>query len=111
MFVAINRLKVVPGRGEEVERRFAEKGGLEGSPGFLRFRLLKRVWQPHGELDHEEYLAVTEWRSQDDFHAWTKSDAFKRAHANPSSDLFVAPGEPAGYAIPVTREPEEETAS
>ena len=106
MFIAINRLKIQPGSGSVLEERFAQSGGLEGSPGFIRFQLLRRSWQPHGEQDHEEYLAMTEWQSRDDFLAWTRSDAFKKAHSGPRLDIFTAPGEPAGYDIAVTREPE-----
>jgi len=111
MFVAINRLKIQPGSGPELEERFARRGGLETSPGFIRFQLLRRTWQPHGEADHEEYLAMTEWTDQEAFEAWTRSEAFKQAHSGPRADFFVAPGEPAGYEIAVTREPEGEAAS
>lgn len=105
MFIAINRLKVRPGTGGQLEERFAKSGGLEETEGFIRFQLLRRSWQPHGEPDHEEYLAMTEWRSKDDFLAWTRSDAFKQAHSGPQMDIFVAPGEPAGYDVAVERKP------
>ena len=106
MFIAINRLKVKPGTGDQMEARFAEPKGLERTPGFIRFQLLRRVWQPHGEPDHAEYLAMTEWETREAFHAWTKSDAFKEAHSGPQLDIFVAPGEPAGYEIAVERTPD-----
>jgi len=105
MFIAINRLKVKSGTGGQLEDRFAQPKGLEETPGFVRLQLLRRTWQPHGELDHEEYLAMTEWRSHDAFIAWTKSDAFKQAHSGPQLDIFVAPGEPAGYEVAVERTP------
>jgi len=105
MFIAINRLKVKTGTGEQLESRFAESRGLEDSPGFVRFQLLHRTWQPHGQLDHEEYLALTEWESKQAFIDWTKSDAFKQAHSGPQLDIFVAPGEPAGYEVAVERTP------
>ncbi len=105
MFIAINRLRVQPGTGEQLEPRFAESTGLEQTPGFIRFQLLRRVWQPHGEADHEEYLVMSEWEARQAFHAWTKSDAFKRAHSGPQLDIFVAPGEAAGYEIVVERTP------
>lgn len=107
MFIAINRLKVQPGTGGQLEERFAQPGGLEETDGFVRFQLLRRSWRPHGEADHEEYLAMTEWRSKDDFLAWTKSEAFKRAHSGPKLEIFVAPGEPAGYDIAAERTPNE----
>jgi len=107
MFIAINRLKVQPGTGDQLEERFAQPRGLEETEGFIRFQLLRRSWQPHGEADHEEYLAMTEWRSKDHFIAWTKSEAFKRAHSGPQLDIFVAPGEPAGYDVAIERPPSE----
>jgi len=103
MFIAINRLKVKAGTGAQLEERFAQPKGLEQTPGFVRFQLLHRTWQPHGELDHEEFLAMTEWQSQQAFVDWTKSDAFKQAHSGPQLDIFVAPGEPAGYEVAVER--------
>lgn len=111
MFIAINRLKVKPGTGGQLEERFAQPRGLEQTPGFVRFQLLRKTWQPHGEADHEEYLAMTEWTSQDAFVAWTKSDAFKQAHSGPQLDIFVAPGEPAGYNIAVQRMPDSPISS
>ena len=104
MFIAINRLKVKKGRGQELVQRFEQSHGLSESPGFLSFQLLQRVWAPHGEGDHEEFLAMTQWMSQMHFQDWLKSDAFKHAHANVRADLFIAPGEPAGYEIVLERE-------
>jgi len=106
MFIAINRLKVKIGTGGQLEERFAQPKGLEQTPGFVRFQLLHRIWQPHGQLDCEEYLAMTEWDSKQAFLDWTKSDAFKQAHSGPQLDIFVAPGEPAGYEVAVERAPE-----
>lgn len=105
MFVSINRLKVKAGCGDQLEERFAHSQGLEQTPGFLQFQLLKRTWQPHGKDDHEEYLAMTQWTSQQAFLDWTKSDAFKKAHSGPKPDIFAGPGEPAGYEVAVDRGP------
>jgi heme-degrading monooxygenase HmoA len=47
-------------------------------PGFVAFHLLKG---PERE-DHVLYSSHTVWRSHADFEAWTKSEQFRKAHAN-----------------------------
>ena len=46
-------------------------------PGFVEFHLLKGPVRD----DHVLYSSHTTWRTKDDFEAWTKSEAFRAAHA------------------------------
>lgn len=110
MFVAINRLTVKKDQGEGVETAFSKKGGLEGSPGFIGFELQKRVWTMGKEVENDEYLAVTRWESKEQFFAWTKSDAFKKAHSGPRKEAIIG-GEPGGYEVVVERKPVEQAPS
>src|SRR5215212_2227908 len=74
--VKINAIEVAPGRGAELEQRFARRAGeVETMPGFLGFELLRPV---EGET---RYFVYTRWESEDAFRSWVSSDAFTRGHA------------------------------
>ncbi len=105
MFIAINNLRAKPNRGDDLEARFAEPRGLDEQPGFIGFELLKRTWAPGDDDDSGEmhYLVVTRWRSMKDFIGWTKSDAFKQAHAGGRPDFLAGGGHPAGYEVALHR--------
>ncbi|WP_323982178.1 antibiotic biosynthesis monooxygenase family protein [Novosphingobium aureum] len=49
-----------------------------GRAGLAGFALLRGP----GEADHTLYASHTRWASRDAFEAWTRSDAFRKAHAN-----------------------------
>lgn len=79
MYIAMNRFKVKKDRGEDFERMWRERDSyLHEMPGYREFHLLKGP-------EHEDYILYsshTLWDSYDHFEAWTKSDAFRKAHAN-----------------------------
>ena len=78
MFIAMNRFKVKPEAAEEFETVWRERDSyLLNVPGFVEFHLLKG---PSCD-DHVLYSSHTTWRTKDDFEAWTKSEAFRAAHA------------------------------
>jgi len=90
MFIAMNRFKIKP----EYEQTFIDiwtgrETYLETVPGFQRFNLLKG---PAYE-DHTLFSSHAVWDSQADFEAWTKSEAFRKAHANAGSrkDIYLGP--------------------
>ena len=95
MFVATNRLRTVKGRGQELEERFAQRGGVEKQDGFLGFEL----WKRETNEDHDEYLVVTHWESRDAHHQWTRSEAFKSAHSGPRADFIVGHPEFGAYDV------------
>jgi len=89
MYIAMNRFRVATGAAAEFERIWTERETHLGAvPGFIEFHLLRG---PAAE-DHTLYASHTCWQSRDAFEAWTKSDAFRQAHANakPSAEK---PGE------------------
>ena len=79
--VKINAIEVAPGRGPELEERFARRAAeVETWPGFESFELLRPV---EGET---RYFVYTRWESDDAFRAWADSAAFTRGHAQAALD-------------------------
>lgn len=78
MFIAMNRFKVRKGSEHDFEKVWlSRETHLEDVPGFLEFQLLKG---PERD-DHVLYASHSLWRSQGAFEAWTRSEAFRKAHA------------------------------
>ena len=77
MFIAMNRFKVVPGSQADFEQVWTTRDThLRDVPGFINFHLLRG---PDRE-DHTLYSSHSVWRRRADFEAWTRSEAFRRAH-------------------------------
>jgi heme-degrading monooxygenase HmoA len=78
MFIAMNRFKVLKDRTGDFENVwFSRESYLHELPGFLSFYLLRG---PEKD-DHILYSSHTIWRSHADFENWTRSEAFRKAHA------------------------------
>ena len=78
MYIAMNRFPVAKGSEAAFETMWAQRDThLRQVPGFVEFHLLRG---PAAD-DHSLYASHTIWRSREDFEAWTKSDAFRKAHA------------------------------
>ena len=91
MFIAMNRFRIVKGRETDFERIWAERDShLDEVPGFVKFDLLRG---PEAD-DHTLYASHSEWQSRDAFEAWTKSDAFRKAHAGAGSAKDIYLGHP-----------------
>ncbi|MBA2428902.1 MAG: antibiotic biosynthesis monooxygenase [Thermoleophilaceae bacterium] len=77
----INAIEVAPGRGPELEERFARRAAeVESMPGFLGFELLRPI---EGET---RYFVYTRWESEEAFRAWVESPEFTRGHAQAARD-------------------------
>lgn len=91
MFIAMNRFRIRKGSEAEFERVWAERDShLREVPGFVAFHLLKG---PEAE-DHVLYASHTLWESREAFEAWTRSEAFRKAHAQAGGsprDLYLGP--------------------
>ena len=73
--VKINAIRVPPGAGPELERRFAQRAGaIDGAPGFLGFQLLRPT------AGEDRYFVVTQWADEDSFVAWRDGQG-RAAHA------------------------------
>lgn len=78
MYIAMNRFKVLEDCTQDFENVWLSRESyLHELPGFVSFYLLKG---PERE-DHVLYSSHTVWASYADFEAWTKSEAFRKAHA------------------------------
>lgn len=74
----MNRFAVRKGCEADFEQVWLGRDShLDEVPGFVEFHLLKGPEQE----DHVLYASHTVWRSRADFEAWTRSEAFRRAHA------------------------------
>lgn len=95
MYVATNRIKVKKGFGKDMEELFRSRGEVAKEPGFIDFEL----WQQEGVDEHEEYLVVSRWASEEHHNQWTRSDSFKAAHSGPPTDYIMGRGEFSSYQI------------
>ena len=79
MFIAMNRFKIIPGNEEDFLNIWRNRETfLDEVPGFKEFNLLK------GPATDEYSLFASHsiWDSKQAFENWTKSEAFRNAHAN-----------------------------
>jgi heme-degrading monooxygenase HmoA len=91
MFIAMNRFKVALGSEADFETVWTTRDShLSGVPGFTAFHLLRG---PAYE-DHVLYASHTIWRSRRDFEAWTRSEAFRRAHGDAGQNRSLYLGHP-----------------
>ncbi|MBI0435359.1 antibiotic biosynthesis monooxygenase [Roseomonas sp. KE0001] len=96
MFIAMNRFKVAPGAEADFETMWTQREShLHEVPGFVSFHLLRG---PVRE-DHVLYASHTIWHDKAAFEAWTRSDAFRRAHAGAggSKPLYLGPPQFEGF--------------
>lgn len=90
-YIAMNRFRIVKGQESEFEEIWKTRNTyLENESGFLKFDLLKG---PEKE-DHILYASHTIWESEDHFTAWTKSEAFRKAHAGAGNRGHLYLGHP-----------------
>ena len=97
MYVAMNRFRVVKGREAEFEQVWTSRTShLETVPGFKAFHLLKGP----EKADHTLYASHSVWADVASFTAWTKSEAFRKAHADAGAnrDLYQGPPEFEGFS-------------
>ena len=90
MFLAMNRFRIAPGKEEGFERIWRERESfLKDVPGFVSFALLKG---PETETE-ALYASHSVWASRADFEAWTRSDNFRKAHAqaNAPKGTYLGP--------------------
>ncbi len=101
MFIAMNRFKVLLGQEAAFEEVWLGRDTfLKGVPGFESFHLLKG---PTTE-DHTLYSSHSTWASRGAFEAWTKSEAFRRAHAGAGSVKPIYAGHPQFEGFEVLQE-------
>ncbi len=90
MFIAMNRFQVVKGRETEFEEVWKSRDShLDQVEGFVEFHLLRG---PEAD-DYTLYCSHSVWVSESAFEAWTKSEQFRKAHANAgqTSGMYLGP--------------------
>ena len=88
MFIAMNRFSVNPERGDDFEKHWRQRETyLAEVPGFQSFALLR------GD-EPGEYISHSTWESRTAFEAWTKSEPFRKAHAQARTPEGVLVGHP-----------------
>lgn len=91
MFVAMNRFRIALGREDDFETIWRERDSrLSDTPGFKAFKLLRGAT---GEA-HTLYISHSLWESRAAFEAWTRSAAFRAAHAHAGDAKGVYLGHP-----------------
>jgi heme-degrading monooxygenase HmoA len=91
VFIAMNRFRVRPGAEADFEAVWLNREVyLDAVPGFVEFHLLRG---PRNE-DHTLYSSHTVWRSEADFVAWTRSEAFRKAHGQAGGNKPLYLGHP-----------------
>ncbi|MBW8785967.1 MAG: antibiotic biosynthesis monooxygenase [Novosphingobium sp.] len=91
MFIAMNRFQVIRGEEQAFEDVWLSRDTyLYGVPGFVEFHLLRGDAQE----DHTLFASHTVWRTRDDFEAWTRSEAFRKAHGGAGDNKPLYLGHP-----------------
>jgi len=100
MYYAMNRFKIRLGSEAEFENVWKSRDSrLEGTPGFVEFRLLR------GPVNEEEgyrlFTSHSIWKSYEDFAAWMKSENFRQAHkqAADNKPLYLGPPQFEGFTV------------
>lgn len=91
MYLTMNRFKVKLGQEEAFETIWKSRDShLKTVPGFKAFHLMKGS---ENEGGYRLYASHTTWETEQAFIDWTKSEAFRMAHAGAksSADIYMGP--------------------
>ncbi|NVK42888.1 MAG: antibiotic biosynthesis monooxygenase [Oceanospirillaceae bacterium] len=97
MYVAMNRFRIAKGKEQAFIEIWKNRDShLEGVPGFRSFNLLQGPETDEFTL----FASHSLWDSEQDFVNWTKSEAFRKAHANarPATDIYLGPPQFEGFS-------------
>jgi len=98
MFIAMNRFRIKPGCEEDFLSIWRERDThLQDVPGFLKFNLL----QGPTTDEHTLFASHSEWDSREAFEDWTRSEAFRKAHASAGArkDIYLGPPQFEGFEV------------
>ena len=90
-FIAMNRFKIILGKENDFENVWKTRETfLDNVEGFINFNLLR------GDSTDEYtlYSSHSIWQSKEHFIAWTKSEAFRKAHKNAGENKPLYLGHP-----------------
>jgi len=98
MYIAMNRFLIAPGREQDFIAIWKNRDThLSEVPGFKEFNLL----QGPGNEDGTLFASHSMWESAEAFAAWTKSEAFRKAHAHAGEarDIYLGPPRFEGFEV------------
>lgn len=90
MFIAMNRFRIALGREAEFIEVWRQRDSrLAGVPGFQRFNLL----QGPSDAQATVFISHSTWENAQAFEDWTRSEAFRAAHASAGQQrgLYLGP--------------------
>ena len=91
MYLTMNRFRIKPGSEEQFEQIWkGRESKLPEVPGFVAFHLLKGPERDGYRL----YASHTTWNREEDFVNWTRSEAFRQAHAGVGDNQNLYAGKP-----------------
>ena len=96
MFIAMNRFKIAPGSEDEFIGVWKNRETyLDTVPGFKEFHLLRGP----STGEYTLFASHSTWESSDAFEAWTRSEAFRKAHASAGGrkDIYLGPPQFEGF--------------
>ena len=94
----MNRFRVARGSEADFEKVWSKRDShLDGVAGFVRFQLLRG---PEAG-NHTLYASHSIWRDEDAFRNWTRSEAFRKAHAEAGrhKSLYLGPPQFEGFKV------------
>ncbi|WP_323744199.1 heme oxygenase [Paenibacillus sp. B01] len=101
LFIVTNTSRIRKGEAGKLADRFDKIGKVEFMPGFLGLE----VWQSEKSAEHDLINVVTRWERMEDFHAWTRSDAFRESHSGRQVPDYILDNTITQYEVKVVREP------
>jgi heme-degrading monooxygenase HmoA len=90
MFIAMNRFRIAAGREAEFIEVWRQRDSQLGAvPGFQHFNLLQGLSDGQATI----FVSHSTWESAAAFGSWTRSEAFRAAHANAGQNkrLYLGP--------------------
>lgn len=96
MYVAMNRFHIAPGKEKDFIDIWKNRDThLQSVPGFKHFNLLQGITTQEFTL----FASHAIWEDEISFINWTKSEAFRQAHANAGSrkDIYLGPPKFEGF--------------
>jgi len=98
MYIAMNRFRVAPGREQEfIDIWKNRESHLDEVPGFKEFHLLQGPSDENATL----FSSHAVWESAEAFENWTRSEAFRKAHAQAggAKDIYLGPPQFEGFEV------------
>ena len=94
----MKRFKIASGRERDFEDVWKNREThLDNVDGFQKFSLIKGL----SNNEYTLYVSHSEWISKPDFENWTKSEAFRKAHAGGGlhKDVYLGHPEFEGFEV------------